>query len=640
MSTPMPPAGAPHPQAPGPGPSAGATVAIDRAQVMAQVRAALKDGQPARALDLLRGHARPSDDAVLQNHYGRCAGQLVRQLPELPALRVALLANATLGHWADVLRFWLLLEGFRLEVLVVPFGTWRQQVADPQAPLYTFRPDVVWFFLQSDVLQEGGDAPVEAALADVARQAGLVAARLPALLIVNNLASPAARVYGNLEPGLPGTPAHRVGGFNAALPQALPRGAVVFDIAHLAARFGLDRWEEPRLWYHSKHPFALDAQGPVAFAAGRLLAASRGRARKCLVLDLDNTLWGGVVGDDGVDGIRVGPDGGAAGEAYAGFQAWLKALAGRGIALAVCSKNTDQLAREPFQRKSGMVLALEDFVVFKANWDNKADNIRAIARELNLGLDALVFVDDNPAERALVRQELPQVAVPEMPDDPADYIRALDAGAWFETLSVTAEDLSRVQAYRDNLARSEAQSGATDLGAYLQGLEMQARWGSVDAASRARVTQLINKTNQFQLTNTRYSEAQIQALADAPGAWVGHFSLRDRFGDHGLIAAVVLRFEGDEARIDTWVMSCRVFARQMEQFTFGILCRVARQRQCLRLTGSYRPSARNGVVADLYRSLGGRLLGVESDASSRWEFDLSPKPETAGPPIQEVAAPA
>jgi FkbH-like protein len=615
-----------------PDPSAG----VDHMQVMARVRAALKDGQPALALALLRAHARPTDDAVLQGHYARHAGRLAPHFQELPELRVALLADATLGHWVDVLRFWLLLEGFRLEALVVPFGTWRQQVADPAAPLYALRPDVVWFFLHADILQREAEAPVDTVVADLAREVAVVSARLPALLIVNNLVPSAARVYGNLERSLPGTPAHRIDAFNRALPQALPQGAAVFDIGHLAARFGLDRWEDRRLWHHSRHPFALDAQGPVAFAAGRLLAASRGRARKCLVLDLDNTLWGGVVGDDGVDGIRVGPDGGAVGEAFAGFQSWLRALSRRGVALAVCSKNNDALAREPFLLKPGMVLALEDFVVFKANWDNKADNIRAIAHELNLGLDALVFVDDNPAERALVREQLPQVAVPDMPPDPADYIAALDAGAWFETLSVTAEDLSRVQAYRDNLARSQALSGTTDLAAYLQGLDMQARWGGVDAATRARVAQLVNKTNQFQLTNTRYSEAQIQALADAPHAWVGHFSLRDRFGDHGLIAAAVLMFEGDEARIDTWVMSCRVFARQMEHFTFDILCRVARQRQCRRLVGIYRPSAKNGVVADLYRSLGGRPAGPHGDSGTRWEFDLSQAPHGAVHPIQEV----
>jgi len=598
--------------------------AEDRAKDLAPVRDALRAQAAPLALQLLRDRAAPGDDAVLHSQYARFAKALAKQLPDLPELRVAFLANATLDHWVDCLRFWLLLEGFRLEPLIVPFGTWPQQVMDPDSELYQFRPAVVWFFTQANDLRLDTYQPaeVEQRGADLSGQLSMVSARLPALLVVNNLPAPSSRIYGNLDGSMSGSVADCIDHFNRALPKILPAGSAVFDIRHLAARFGLDRWEDPRMWYHSKHPFSLDAHGPVAFSAARMLAAARGRARKCLVLDLDNTLWGGVVGDDGIDGIQVGPDGGAVGEAYASFQSWLKALARRGIALAVCSKNNEELAREPFLRKRGMVLDLNDLVAFKANWDNKADNIRAIARDLNLGLDALVFVDDNPAERALVRQELPQVGVPEMPVDPADYVRALASGAWFETLAVTSEDLSRVQAYRENIARSEAQARATDLGSYLEGLEMRAGWGTVDASTLPRVAQLVNKTNQFNLTTQRYTEAEIQALSTSPDSWVGHFSLRDRFGDHGLIAVVILAFDGPTARIDTWVMSCRVFSRQMEHFTFGVIQEVARRRRARYLKGTYIPSPKNAVVADLYQRFGGRSVGDPADTYTTWSFDL------------------
>ena len=616
------------------------SVVLDRKEVLREAREAVRAGNAATALQLLRANAVPADNVALQSQYARLAKEISGQSGELPRLRVAFLANATLGHWVDCLRFWLLLEGFRLEEFIAPFGTWRQQIVDGNSELYKFKPDVVWFFLQAvdihlDVdlkaVSGHGSKVVEKAIQDISTQVDMVMGRLSSLCLVNSIAPPANRVFGNFECANGDAVTSRVRRFNLALAEGLPHGATVFDIAHLAARFGLDRWEDARLWHLSKHPFALDAQGLVAFAGARLLAAAKGRARKCLVVDLDNTLWSGVIGDDGLDGIRVGPDAGAVGEAYAAFQSWLKALANRGIALAVCSKNDAELAREPFLRKDGMVLKLEDFVSFKANWDNKADNIRAIARDLNLGLDAFVFVDDNPAERALVRQELPQVAVPELPSDPADYVKVLSDGAWFETLAITKEDLSRVRSYRDNAERTLAQDAATDLDAYLRGLEMRSRWAVLDGETLQRATQLVNKTNQFHPTTTRYTEAQMKALASSPESWVGQFSLADRFGDHGIIAVVVMRFAGASATIDTWAMSCRVFSRQMEDFTFGVIWKVAKERNCERLTGAYVPTRKNVIVAGLYEGFGGVRTAGSDTGDVTWSFDLR-QPEPGGTP--------
>lgn len=601
-------------------------------EILRRVRDGIRNGNAALSLGLLRNHAAPSDNGILHAQYARLAKQMAGQMDDFPTVRVAFLANSTLGHWVDCLRFWILLEGFRLEELVVPFGTWRQQVVNKDSDLYRFQPEVVWFFLQANdlnfdadqVIHRGSSTPVmEGATVDIVRQVATVASQSPALFLVNNIVPPANRVFGNFEGASADSLSAQIHRFNLGLAQALPKGAAVFDIAHLAARFGLDRWEDARLWYHSKHPFALDAQGTVAFAGARMLAAARGRARKCLVVDLDNTLWGGVVGDDGIDGICIGPDGGAVGEAYAAFQAWLKALANRGIALAVCSKNNEDLAREPFLRKGGMLLKLDDFVSFKANWNNKADNIRTIARELNLGLESFVFVDDNPAERTLVRLELPEVSVPEMPPDPADYVATLAAGWWFETLAVTNEDLSRVRNYRENIARTQAQHAATDLNSYLSSLEMQSNWGEVNSETLQRLTQLVNKTNQFHLTNTRYSEVEIQSLATSPESWVGHFSLSDRFGSYGLIAAVVLRFKGVEATIDTWVMSCRVFSREMEYFIFKLIWRVAKERGCTYLKGSFIATKKNAVVAGLFQALGGRQEAEVAPNETIWYFDLN-----------------
>jgi len=617
-----------------------------RQKSLQSVRDALRDDDGERALALLRELAAPTDPAVSQMRYARLAKEISQKLNAFPIVRIAFLGNATLGHWVDCLRFWLLLEGFQLADLVVPFGTWQQQVLDTDSDLYRFRPDVVWFFLSAEDLDldaaPGVDSRVasrvvEDAIANVATHVAMVTTKHPALCLVNNLVPPSNRVLGNLAGSHADSLSTLTLSFNLGLSRGLPAGAAVFDIAHLAARYGLDRWEDARLWHHSKHPFALDAQGPVAFAGARVLAAARGCARKCLIVDLDNTLWGGVVGDDGIEGIRIGPDGGAVGEAYARFQVWIKALANRGIALAICSKNSEDLAREPFQRKTGMVLKLEDFAAIRLNWENKADNIRAIARELNIGLDSIVFVDDNPAERALVRAELPMVAVPELPPDPSDFVAALASGMWFEALALTTEDRARVRSYRDNAARAQAQSVATDLESYLSSLQMEAKWGAVDPATLARATQLINKTNQFHLTNKRYTEAQMQSLVESGQSWVGQFTLADRFGEHGIIAVVVLRIDGTQAVIDTWVMSCRVFTRGMEDFVFRIIWRIAKQSGCTGLLGSYVRSAKNAVVAGLYQRLGGAKIESATNDAEPWWFDLAGAEPAGTPHIADIS---
>lgn len=601
----------------------------DFKQVLADAREYFRVGNPVAALNLLKSIVNQSDNFSQQSQYSRLAREIGKSLPSIPVIRVAFLANSTLEHWVDCLRFWLLLEGFRLESYIAPFGAWRQEVFNLASGLYAFRPDFTWFFLTArDVSLEGTPnienhtAMVEQAAADVAEVVSHLMGQMQNQAIVNNAEARSMRILGNYEAKIAWSDSALLRQYNLTLPQKLPPGAIIFDLDYQAARYGLDRWEDWRLWYHSKHPFALDATGPVAFAAARLLAAARGKAKKCIVLDLDNTLWGGVIGDDGVDGIRIGSSGGAVGEAYVAFQVFLKKMSARGVALAVCSKNDDRTAREAFQKRSEMVLSLDDFAAFYANWNNKADNIRSLAAELNLGLDSLVFIDDNPAERALIRAELPDIAVPELPLDPSEYINTLANGLWFELLSLSNEDINRTQAYRANANRMREQANSAKLDDYLQSLEMKASWGQADAARLPRLAQLINKTNQFHLTTTRYTEAELTALAERPDVWVGWFSLRDRFGDNGVISIVILKFTDKIAYIDTWAMSCRVFSRGMENFIFSIIWHIAKDFQCLQIVGHFIPSPKNSIVKDLYKNLGGSLL-KSSPNQEEWVFDLT-----------------
>jgi FkbH-like protein len=299
-----------------------------------------------------------------------------------------------------------------------------------------------------------------------------------------------------------------------------------------------------------------------------------------------------------------------------------QSLSVRGILLAVCSKNDTERAKEPFLKHPAMRLRLEDISCFRANWENKADNLRAIATSLNIGLDSLVFVDDTPAECELVRGELPEVTVVPLPEDPSDYVAALASGCYFEATSFTAEDVARVRLYQENTARESAMDSAADLDSFLRGLDMEANMGAADSYHLPRMAQLLGKTNQFHLTTTRQSEAELAALAKDPSVWLRWFSLRDRFGDHGLISVAILRAERDAWIIDSWAMSCRVFSRGMEDFILSEMVHAARMAGAARLIGRYKPTAKNQVVAKLYGRFGFSLDGQAAD-EDRWVLDLA-----------------
>ena len=351
---------------------------------------------------------------------------------------------------------------------------------------------------------------------------------------------------------------------------------------------------------------------------GRLLGALRGRSAKCLVLDLDNTLWGGVIGDDGLEGIVLG-QGSPAGEAHAALQRYARQLARRGVILAVCSKNDYENAVAPFDAHPEMILRRDDIACFVANWQDKATNLRQIAQTLQIGLDALVFVDDNPAERRLVRAELPQVAVPELPEDPAGYVGCLAEAGYFEAIDLTAEDGARTAQYRANAEREALRQTATDLDSYLRGLEMRLVWSPFDVAGLKRITQLINKTNQFNLTTERRTEPQVMALLEDPAVITLQLRLTDVHGDNGMIGVLIGCVEGQALRIDTWLMSCRVLGRGVEDTALNLLCKQALERGCTRLEGTYRPTPKNAMVRELYSRFGFEQRLVEERVGGQAE---------------------
>ena len=334
-------------------------------------------------------------------------------------------------------------------------------------------------------------------------------------------------------------------------------------------------------------------------------------------------MWGGVVGDDGVEGLVLG-QGSALGEAYVAFQEYVRELSRRGIILAVCSKNDEANALEPFEKHPEMVLKRGDIASFFANWSDKAGNIRAIANELNIGLDAIVFIDDNPVERNLVRRELPMVAVPEVSDDPTSYPQTLADAGYFEGLAVTDDDRARTQQYQGNRARAVLQASSTDLSSYLRSLSMELIWRRFDKIGLQRTVQLINKTNQFNLTTRRYTEEDVLRLMQDERSFGLQLRLIDRFGDNGIIGIVIGRMNGDvDLHIDTWLMSCRVLGRQVEPTTLNLVAAQARRLGAGRLIGEYIPTKKNGMVKDHYQKLGFSLVESSSEGGNTNVLDLT-----------------
>jgi FkbH-like protein len=408
---------------------------------------------------------------------------------------------------------------------------------------------------------------------------------------------------------------------NLALQDAAPPFVTIHDIDHLSATGGRWEWGDERFFHHAKLPCSPEFLVDYAHSLSSLILAQLGAVRKCLVLDLDNTLWGGVIGDDGLEGIRLG-QGDPEGESYVAFQRYAKGLGERGVILAVCSKNTESVAREVFEKHPQMVLRLDDIACFMANWDDKATNLGRIAQELNIGLNSLVFADDSPAERAIIRRLLPEVAVPELPPDPAGYILALERHRYFQPVTLNQEDLQRTSYYRADAARDAVRSSAEGLEGFLRMLDMAARIAPVEPTTLERSIQLIHRSNQFNLTTRRCSRADMQSIMNDPSWLTRTVSLRDRFGDNGLISVLLAELEGEELRIDTWLMSCRVLKRGVEQALLSHLVAAAQAKGLKAIRGEYIPTAKNGLVRDHYAKLGFRPVDAEDSGRTTWILPL------------------
>jgi len=549
----------------------------------------------------------------------------------LTPFKLGLISNATTDLISPALVATALRHGIALECIAAPFGQVALQAFSKDSEINKVKPDAVLIALDFRGLPlrpTPGD--VTAAQETVTHVLDYLAAIREGIkqdggtiCILQTIARPAEPYFGSFDLVTPGTLRHLIDAVNRGIASSLVGSEdILLDVAGLAETVGLAEWHSPVEWNLAKLPFASTFLPLYADHVCRLIGALRGKSRRCLVLDLDNTLWSGVIGDDGLEGIIIGP-GDATGEAHLSLQQAALSLRDRGIVLAVSSKNDDAVARSAFQTHPEMLLREEHISVFQANWNDKASNIKAIAEELSLGLDALVLLDDNPAERGLVRRLLAQVAVPELPEDPSLYARTLMASGYFEAITFSAEDRKRADFYRDNARRIALQKQAGDVDAYLASLEMVIRFRPFDHVGRARITQLINKSNQFNLTTRRYTEAEIRDIGRDPNYYTLQVSLADIYGDNGMISVVICQRNGEDWYVDTWLMSCRVLGRRVENAVLSQLLGEARGRGIRRIVGAYRATARNKMVENHYAKLGFSVMENQDDGTVLWELDVA-----------------
>ena len=549
------------------------------------------------------------------------ARALAKPEPVGERIRIAILGGYSLYPLHDLLEHILESQGMPCQLWLGSFDNYVSEIMDDEGEFHTFKPQAVLLLPSAgrcryqgsltdpiDVQRNEAECVVNS-LIDLTRR---IHERTSAEVIVTNFILPSRHDLGAFRSRTLGSEWSFKKWINLELGLRAPSYLHICDLEFLACRQGGIAAQDDRAWFETKQPCSSSLLVELAREASHLLASLRRSPKKVLVLDLDNTLWGGVIADDGLEGIELG-DTSPRGEAFKAFQKYIRSLKDRGTLLAVCSKNDHEKAKEAFTSHPEMVLRMPDIVSFKANWEPKSDNIRQIANELNLGLDSLVFVDDNPAEIDIVRQFAPEVTTILLGPDPSDYVAQLQDCRLFEPRSITVEDAKRTQQYRTEADRNAHLSSATDMDSYLESLRMEATLSAFTAVDVPRLAQLINKSNQFNLTTRRRSEADLLALIPDPSFVAFSARLSDRFGDHGLIGVVIGKIEGAELEIDTWLMSCRVLKRQVEDEVLRELARVAHLRNCTTLKGVYLPTPKNEMVRDFYQKMGFELLRDEPD---------------------------
>jgi FkbH-like protein len=556
--------------------------------------------------------------------------ELLTQTNLVPS-RVAILGGSTTSEVKNMLELFLLANGIQPSFYESGYKCYSEDVLFENRDLWNFKPDIVFVHTtwrnvsEFPELMESETEVQNRVRREMARFESIwnkIHTNLGALTIQNNFDLPGLRPLGNLEASELFGRENFLMTLNAEFASYARKHSrfLINDIHYLSAQVGLAEWFSHTYWYSFHMALSPTATVALAHNLAGIIKSIYGKSKKCLVLDLDNTLWGGVVGDDGVQNLILGRDH-PVGEAFLDFQKYVKDLQRRGVLLAVCSKNDLENAKDGFSHPDSL-LKVEDFSAFRANWNPKPENIREIAAELNIGLDSMVFVDDNPAERALVADQLPEVAVPEVGADVSGFASVLENERYFEVAKVVQDDVNRSAYYSSNAQRDALQTRFRDYGEFLASLEMTAEIGAFSRVYLERITQLINKTNQFNLTTRRYTIAEVEATTQDPSFITLYGRLADKFGDNGLVSALVGRVADETVELDLWLMSCRVLNREMEFAMFDALVERCQSRRIRKIVGVYIPSNKNSMVASHYAGLGFTRAEKTSDGRESWQYEV------------------
>lgn len=545
-------------------------------------------------------------------------------------INVAFLGGSTTNEIKNILELFLLKNGFLPTFYESEYNKYYEDAVFPNSELESFKPDIILVHTSIVNITQFPEYSFSADDVDSlfytqvnkfkAIWNGL--AKYNCAIIQNNFDLPQNRSLGSLD----NYDIHGKSLFVNKLNLEFAKSAnqiknlYINDINYLSAYIGIKTWFDRNLWHSSKYAIGFDAIPEYAHQVAGIINAIIGKTKKCLVLDLDNTCWGGIIGDDGLDGISLGNET-AQGESFMYFQNYVKELKNRGIILAVCSKNEHNLAKEGFTHTDS-VLKFEDFTVFKANWEPKSENIQSIAKEINIGLDSLVFIDDNSVEREIVSSQLPVVSVPDVGNDVMAFIDHIEKNAYFEIVSLSADDINRNKFYQDNNSRIEQQAQFDSYDDFLKSLQMVAEINSFSSVYIDRITQLTNKTNQFNLTTKRYTLGEMQAIANDEDYIKLYGKLADKFGDNGLISIVVGHVINNICHIDLWLMSCRVLKRNMEFAMLDALVVECKKFGINQITGYYYKTPKNNMVTNFYQTLGFVLTEKNGD-NSVWQLMIN-----------------
>lgn len=579
----------------------------------------------------------PLDTETLLRKKRRLRRELLAQNPHPLHKKIAILGGSTTNEVADQLGLFLLQYGIEAEFYQSEYAQYWQDAMFGTPELDAFEPDVIYVhtsWRNLTRLPATTDAPaqidamLEEQYAHFETMWQALERKFACPIIQNNFDRPNYRLMGNRDIW----DVHGRSNFISRLNQKFYAYAAshehfyINDIDYLSADYGLTAWGDAFYWHMYKYAMCLDAIPSLANSVANIIKSLYGRNKKALVLDLDNTLWGGIVGDDGVDGLAIGPEV-PEGQVYAEFQSYCKALKSIGVILAVDSKNDEANALAGLNHPDG-VLRPDDFVAIKANWDPKDQNLRALASELNLGADSFVFADDNPAERAIVAAQVPGVETPVM-DGAENYIKTLDHGGYFEVTTLSQEDLQKTELYHQNAQRAAAQAAFGDYGEYLDSLHMQAELYGFEPLYIQRIAQLTNKSNQFNLTTLRCTEDDIRAMAGDKDYLCLCGKLTDAFGDNGIVTVVAGQTEGQALHLRLWLMSCRVLKRGMEDAMMNTVVAEAAARGVREVYGYYYPTAKNGMVRDFYAGFGFEKVSEDETGNTVWKLAVDayqPKP--------------